>query len=264
MKYVLILCLLLPSITACSRVGTGEVGILLDFSRQVQPMPVVNEWEVHILDTLHVVDASQVRVPVSDVRAKDVDGILFQDIDAQVTYNLVPTGAPKFYELTKEIDQPKETGYEPTLGFRVVGKEARNALIKTFSLFKASQVNTDKALLEKKLAELLTEELTLRYPNTFVITDVNIDSAQLDPNVEKVLQSQALIDSERRTIESRLQLQKKQSELLDQELIEIRSTAAKVGISVAELLKYKNEKERNRVLSEMARNNTNTQVQVRE
>lgn len=259
-KYVLVL-LCLASV-ACSRIGTGELGLVLDFNRQIKPEAVVNSWEFHILDTLYVVDSSQIRVPIKDIRAKDIDGILFQDIDAQVTYNLNPKGATRFYELTKEVDYTDKNEY--TLGLKVVAKEARNVLIKTFTEFKASQVNTEKTLLETTMLKLLTEELNKRYPDTFVITDVNIDSAQLDPNVEKVLQAQALIDSEKRTIQSRMELQKKQSELLDMELMEIRATASKIGISVSDMLRYKNEKERNRVLSEMARNNQNTQIQIKD
>lgn len=261
----LILFLLVISSVACTRVGTGELGIVLDFNKQVKPDPVVNSWELHFIDTLYVVDSSAIRIPISDVRAKDIDGILFQDIDAQVTYNILPKGAVNFYAKTKEIDYSKESG-ESTLGMRLVGKEARNALGKTFTEFKANQVNTDKAAIEKAMKERLTTELNILYPDTFQITDVNIDSAQLDANVEKVLQAQALIDSEKRTIQSRMELQKKQSELLDQELQEIKVTATRAGIPVSDMLKYKNDKERNRVLSEFARNASsgNTQVQVKE
>lgn len=247
----------------CTRVGTGELGIVLDVNKEVKAMPVMNSWELHILDTLHVVDATQVRLMVTDVKAKDIDGILFQDIDAQITYNLNSKGVIDFYRKTREIDLDSDNN--KVLGFRVVSKEARNALVKTIVQFKANQVNTDKATLEAKLKEILTAELEARFPDTFEITDVNIDSAQLDQNVEKVLQAQALLDSEKRTMESRLELQKKQQEVLEQELIGLRIMAAKAGISVETLLKYRTETERNKALAEMARNSgANVQVQVKE
>lgn len=265
MKAYLILAAFL--LVGCSRVGTGEIGIVLGWDKQVKDEPVVNGIEVHILDSLIVIDGTQIRVPVENVKAKDIDGILFQDIDAQITYNVSPQGAVNFYKLTKEVETIKDSQSvlgEETVGFRVVGKEAKNALVKTFTQFKASQVNTDKAAVEAKLGEMLTQELDRRYPDTFTIVDVNIDSAQLDPNVEKVLQSQALLDSEKRTMESKAELQSKQSKLIDQEIMDIKATASKAGISVSELMKYKNEKERNRVLSELARNGSNTQVQIKE
>lgn len=260
---LLTLALLFLSVS-CSRVGTGEIGIVLGWDKQVKTDPVVNSIEMHVLDDLIIIDGTQVRVPVENVKAKDIDGILFVDIDAQITYNITPQGAVDFFKLTKEIDSTQEVGGDQTVGFRVVGKESKNALVKAFTQFKANQVNTEKNLVEAKLLEILSAELERRYPKTFVVVDVNIDAAQLDPNVEKVLQSQALLDSEKRTMQSKTELQIKQSELIDREIMDIKATAAKAGISVSELMKYKNEKERNRVLSEMARNNSNTQVQIKE
>lgn len=248
--------------TSCTRVGTGELGIVLDFNKEVKQMPVLNSWEFHFLDTLYVVDSTQVRLMITDVKAKDMDGILFKEIDAQITYNLNPNGVVNFYKQTREIDKTEEG--DKILGGRVVLKEARNALVKTIVQFKASQVNTDKSALEAKLKEILTAELNARFPDTFEITDVNIDSAQLDTNVEKVLQAQALLDSEKRTMESRLELQKKQQEVLEQELIGLKQMAIKAGISVETLLKYRTETERNKALAEMARNQGNVQVQVKD
>ena len=46
--------------------------------------------------------------------------------------------------------------------------------------------------------------------------------------------------------------------------MEIKTTANKVGIPLSELLKYKNDKDRNRVLSELARNNSNALIQIKE
>lgn len=266
MRKLCMLALILLTVS-CSRVGTGEVGIVLGWDKQVKNDPVVNEIEFHFFDHLIVIDGTQIRVPIENVKAKDVDGILFQDIDAQITYNVSPRGAVDFYKLTKEVESIRDSDSafgEDTVGFRVIGKEAKNALVKTFTLFKAGQVNTDKSSVEAKLGELLTAELERRYPKTFTIVDVNIDSAQLDPNVEKVLQSQALLDSEKRTMQSKTELQIKQSELIDKEIMDIKATASKAGISVSELMKYKNDKERNRVLAELARNNPGTQVQIKE
>lgn len=250
------------AVSSCTRVGTGEIGIVVDYMKQIKNEPVVNTFEIHLLDELVVVDGTQVRVPVENVKAKDVDGILFEDIDAQITYNVDPLGAVEFFKVTKEIDHTDEGSF---VGFRFVTKEAKNALVKTFTQFKAIQVNTEKSTIEEKLKQMLTDELDKRYPNTFKITDVNIDSAQLDQSVESVLQNQALIDSEKRTVESQIELQKMKSKMLDEELIELKTSANKAGISINDLMRYKNDKERNRVLSELARTGgTNTQVQIKE
>jgi len=258
----LLLCSFLVLTVGCSRVGTGEIGIVFGWDKQIKNEPITNAIEIHVLDDLLIVDSTQIRVPVENAKAKDIDGILFQDIDVQVTYNISPQGAVDFYKQTKEIDRSPEG--DNVVGFKFITKESKNALTKTFTQFKANQVNTEKSLVENKLKEILQAELEVRYAKVFTITDVNIDSAQLDQNVEKVLQSQALLDSEKRTMQSKTELQIKQSEMLDKEIQDMKNTANKVGISVSDLMKYKNDKERNRVLSELARNNTNTQVQVKE
>lgn len=44
----------------------------------------------------------------------------------------------------------------------------------------------------------------------------------------------------------------------------MKAIAAKAGIAVKDLMQYRNTKEYNKVLSEFAKNNPNTQIQVRD
>jgi len=83
-------------------------------------------------------------------------------------------------------------------------------------------------------------------------------------NVEKVLQAQALLDSESRLMGAKTMIQKQQNELLKIELGEMKEIAAKIGVNVNDIMKYRNDKDRNRVLSELSKNSPGTQVQIKE
>ena len=83
-------------------------------------------------------------------------------------------------------------------------------------------------------------------------------------NVEKVLQAQALLDSESRLMGAKMMIQKQQNELLKIELGEMKEIAAKIGVNVNDIMKYRNDKDRNRVLSELSKNSPGTQVQIKE
>jgi hypothetical protein len=59
-------------------------------------------------------------------------------------------------------------------------------------------------------------------------------------------------------------IQKQQNELLKIELGEMKEIAAKIGVNVNDIMKYRNDKDRNRVLSELSKNSPGTQVQIKE
>lgn len=255
------------TLASCSRVGTGDIGILVRLDKTVDHKAITNSVEMTFLDSVLIVDGTQVRVLAENVKSKDIDGILFVDIDAQATYNTNPQGAIEFYMKTREIDcvvQNEGSGCIDVLGHRIVKQELINSIVKAFTKFKALDVNVNKAAIEKEVSQTLQEKLNSLYKNSFEITNVNINSAQLDPSVERVLQTQALLDSEKRLISSKLELQIQQSGLFDKELMDLKNTASKIGVSVSDLLKYKNDKERNKVLSELVKNNANTQLQIKE
>lgn len=240
-----------------SRIGTGEIGLKIFWDKTISDYPLTNTVEVTVLDSVIVLDATQVRVLIENVKAKDKVGTLFSDIDAQITYSLNPAGVVAFYRATREVDAN-------VLGYELIKQDSKNSIVKSFTQFDAIVVNTDKSSIEEAIKESLQKSLDKKFPNTFIITNVNINSAQLDPNVEKVMQNMALLESEKRLINSKIELQKQQSELLDKEMIDLKNTAVKSGVSVKDLLDYRTQKDRNKVLGELAKNNSNVQVQVKE
>lgn len=245
----------------CTRISTGELGLRHSFSGQIQDSVATTGFEMTVFESVTVIDATQARVLANDIRAKDVDGVLFSDIDVQATYNIKESGEVAFYKKTKEIDCVKQNDGSPcenVLGFNLVKQELVNATAKAITKFKASDVNTNKIAIEEELKKILTEKLEARFAGAFEVTNVNINSAQLDASVERVLQAQALLDSEKRLMSAKLEIQNQQTELLRREMAEMKEIASKSGVKVGEVMTFRNDKERNRLLSEFAKNNSAT------
>jgi hypothetical protein len=267
MNKILALSMIMLATSACTRVQTGEIGINKSINGEVSDSPVNTGLSLTIFDTIVVVDATQVRVLADNIKAKDMDGVLFSDIDVQATYNVESQGAIAFYKKTREVDRVCDKDNQQcdnVLGYKLVQQELINAVSKSINKFKANQVNTNKVEIEAAIKAILTEKLEALYPNAFDVTNVNLNSAQLDPSVERVLQAQALLESEKRLSSIKLDVQNQQTELLQKELEDMKTIAAKAGIAVKDLMHYRNTKEYNRVLSEFAKNNGNTQIQVRD
>lgn len=263
----IILILISLTILSCTRVSTGELGIERNWGGEVQDDIITKGNTITILSNVIVVDATQVRVLANDVRAKDIDGVLFSDIDVQATYNVKKEGAINFYKQTKEVDCLRDTAgssCEYVLGYKLIHQELVNATSKGVNKFKSNEINTNKQSIEEEVKEILIAKLELLYPGAFDVTNVNINSAQLDPSVERVLQAQALLDSEKRLISSKMELQTQQTELLKKELAEMKEIATKSGISLVELMKFRNEKDRIKVMSEFAKNSPNVQLQLKD
>lgn len=258
-----VLIFLVLALSGCTRVKQGELGIINHLSGGVADEAAHAGFNMTILDSIETVDATEVRVPMSGLTPKDKDGVL---VTAAVTstYRINPEKAVAFYKQTHEIDQVKENDTVNTvLGYRVLEQETNNATQKAFSEFAVSEIVPRKMEMEKRLKEILQQKIDARYADAFIVVNVNINETRLGEAVELVLQSQAIAKSQKQLLELQKDLSEQETALLNKKFEGMRKVATASGISVDKVIEYKLREQYNNVLSEMAKNRSNTQVQVK-
>ena len=258
-----ILAALVLSAMGCTRVNQGELGIISHFGGSVADYPASPGFNLTILDSIRTVDATEVRVSRMGITPKDHDGVLVTT-NVLATYKINPEKAVAFYKQTHEIDQVKENdSVIHVLGYQVLEQEITNATQKAFSEFLVSDMVPKKAEMEARLKAILQEKLDKRYADAFLVNNVNINETRLGDAVESVLQAQAIAKSQRQLLELQQQLAEKESELILKKMEGLKNISSKTGISVDRLIEFKLREQYNTVLSEMAKNHGDTQIQVK-
>lgn len=262
MKKILILALMAMSV-GCTKVSQGEFGIVQHFGGSIGDEPAGQGFTLTILDSLLVVDGTEVRVPMENLSPKDKDGVLFS-VDLTVTYKINPEKAIGFYKQTHEVDRVEQNNERTNvLGFKIMQDVVANSTSKAFTEFTVSEIGVKKAEIEDKLKTIVQQKIDSRYADAFVITNVNINKTKLGDAVETVLQSQAIAKSQRALIELQKELADKENELINKKLNGLKEVARQTGVSLEKLMQYKLTEQYNSVLSEVAKNQSGkVQIQM--
>jgi hypothetical protein len=262
MKNLMMLLITVGTLSGCTVVKQGELGIVSHWGGSIDDTPASAGFNVTVFDSVTTVDATEVRVPVRGITPKDKDGVLVTT-NVIATYRLNQEKAIAFYKQTHEIDVVKQNNTEDrVLGYQVLEQEINNATQKAFSEFLVSDMVPKKPEMEKRLKEILQDKLNLRYPEAFQVNNVNINETKLGDAVESVLQAQAIAKSQRQLLELQKELAAKETEVMAKKMEGIKSVSKQTGIPVERLLEYKLREQHNNVLSEIAKGRASAQVQV--
>jgi hypothetical protein len=261
MKHVLFALMVLVTV-GCTRVGQGEFGIVQHFGGSIDDAAAGPGFNMTVLDSIIKVDGTEVRVPMKDLNPKDKDGVLFT-IDLTVTYKVNPDKGIAFYKQTHEVDKVQQNeDLENTLGFKIMEDTVSNSVNKAFQAFAVSEIGARRSEIEEGMKKILQEKIDSRYADAFTVVNVNINRTKLGDAVEAVLQSQAIAKSQRVLLELQQQLADKQTDLIEKKMEGLKRVASKTGIATEKLIDFKLREQYNEVLSELAKNHGDTQVQV--
>lgn len=206
------------SMTGCTRIETGSVGILKhwggDISTQAQKGMVITVFDKIVGD----VDVTETRVPMQHLRPADAKGVQLEELDVVLSFRLNGEKVPSFYINTKELDHYKdESGRDiTTVGLNVVKNLASHAINEAT---KKNQMSTLAAGLPKYEEEIklqVQKELDAGYPGVFQIVRVNINNIRLPDAVAKQASSMANLDMENERLDKEMSLTAKRETMARQ------------------------------------------------
>ena len=254
-------------LTACGKgVETGDIAITSGvFSKKIDSEYKGPGWHLGPLTNFLIVDATEVRIEFENLTPKDANNIKFRDVDITVAFKINREKAVEFYKATKEVDSVKQNdGYTNVLGYKKMKNKLKSVIIKSFAKHPYQKFMRNREILENEiriLGQAAAEEI---YPEAFVVGQVDTTTINLDEQVERALQDKAIISMKKKLILDREELMLKEVELQKKELETLKKVAQSAGISLESLLEYNVKREKNSVMSELAKSNSNIQVQVKD
>lgn len=180
MKRVLFLAVGLISligVSGCTRIETGEVGVRVNFSKQVEPGELQpGTFNQTLIGDVLTFPVKDVTVKLDNISPVAKDNSTMKDFDASIIYNINPNQVSELYA-------SKNKGFHATaegdiyLMYNYVMQNARNAIYKTARKYEALDMADNRAEMEIAIKDEMVRNLQEeKLDNSIAITQVMIRS----------------------------------------------------------------------------------------
>lgn len=213
-KFIAVAALVL-SATACTRITTGEVGVRVDASRQVQGTELLpGSWNQTLVGDVITFPVKDVAVEINDKRYTTADNSALQDFDMTVVYSINPSSVSELYtSKSKAFHYFDEKERDTYLMYNYMQTLANNAAYKVVRKYNNLEVGDNRQKMEVEIRENFNEQLKAEKLDVALqVTAIQIRSVM--PNAEIQQAATALVRSqnELKIKDNEVQIAKKEAE----------------------------------------------------
>ena len=145
--------------SACTRIETGEVGLRVGFDKQVSNQELLpGSFNQVLIGDVLTFPVKDVNVKLDDMTPLARDNSTMKDFDAVVIYNLNQSQVAELYNTKSKAFHVDHKG-DTYLMYNYIMQTARNAIYKAARDYEALDMNDNRAAIEVKVKELMTQTL---------------------------------------------------------------------------------------------------------
>lgn len=160
MKKVFLVVSLVVSLSACTRIETGEVGVVRGFDKQIsKEEKLPGEMPQTITQTIITAQTKDISVDLKDLRPLAKDNSTVADFDVQVVYSVNPSMAAELYVDKSSSFHAFSTDGDLFLLYNYVTQVGRNAAYKAAREYESLQLSDNRQNMEEKILVLMNEAL---------------------------------------------------------------------------------------------------------
>lgn len=196
------------AMSGCTRVSTGNVGIVTNWNHTVDPEVAEPGTHFTLFKSIQEIDATQTRVPVMNMTPKDAKGVPLKDVDVIVTFTLNPVNAARFFSTTHEIDTYKDdSGNEyTTLGMDIIKTKAPHVMQEVTSREQLENIAKNITDYEDQASAEFKKELDTQFPGAYLAVKVQVNKFQMPDSIQTQVDAIAGMDAERKRNDAELAL----------------------------------------------------------
>lgn len=191
--------------TACTRIETGEVGVRLNASKQIEGTELMpGSWNQTLIGSVLEFPVKDIAVDVENKTPLTSDNSALADFDITVVYNINPTSVAELYS-TKSRSFHAEGKEGIFLMYNYITTLVNNASYKAVRNYKSLDVADNRVKIEQEIREIVNEQLkSEKLEQAITINVVQIRNVQ--PN-------QAILEAATRYVAAQNELKIKQTEV---------------------------------------------------
>lgn len=206
MNRIFLLVLILPLVSSCTRIETGEVGIRVKFDKTIDNEELKpGSFNQTIVGSVLTFPVKDVAVDVADLTPLASDNSTMREVDVTVIYNINPTSVAELWtEKSKSFHATSDDG-DILLMYNYIAQTTRNATYKAIRPFEALKANDNRSEIETAIRENIIS--SLKEEN--LSNAINISQVQ----VRKIAPSEVVISSANALVQAQNEFKKKQVEV---------------------------------------------------
>jgi SPFH domain / Band 7 family len=169
--------------TACTRIETGEVGVRINASKQIEGTELqAGSFNQTIIGSILTFPVKDITVAIDNKTPMTADNSPLADFDITVVYGLNPTSVAELYS-TKSKSFHSESGGDIYLMHSYMTTLVNNAAYKVVREYKSLEVADNRAKIEAQIRDVVSNELKDQKLDTSVTLTV-VQIRNILPNAD--------------------------------------------------------------------------------
>lgn len=169
--------------TACSRIETGEVGVRLNASKQIEGTELMpGSFNQTLIGSILEFPVKDIVVNIENKTPLTSDNAALADFDITVVYGINPTSVAEIYS-TKSRSFHAEDKEGIYLMYNYITTLVNNASYKVIRNYKSLEVADNRAKLEQEIRDVVNEQLKAEKLDTSISINV-VQIRNVQPNQE--------------------------------------------------------------------------------
>jgi len=173
--------------TGCTRIETGEVGVRVNASKQIEGSELrEGSWNQTLVGSVLTFPVRDITINLDNKTPMTADNSALADFDMTVVYGLNPTAVAELYSTKSRSFHAEQKG-DIYLMYSYIGTLVNNAAYKVIRNYKSLEVADNRAKIEEQIRDTVHEQLKAEKLDGSVSLTV-VQVRNILPNAE-ILQS---------------------------------------------------------------------------
>ncbi|MCK9369175.1 SPFH domain-containing protein [Candidatus Dojkabacteria bacterium] len=199
--------------TGCQRIETGEVGVRINASKEIQGQELMpGSWNQTIIGGVLTFPTKDIQISLENKTPMTSDNSALDDFDINVVYAINPASVAELYSTKSRSFNGIGNG-DIFLMYKYIETLVNNASYKSVREYKSLEVADKRAEIELKIRDMVTEQLKIEKLDTAIsITLVQIRNVA--PNKEILMSATAYVKAQNdlKIKQTEVDIAKKESE----------------------------------------------------
>lgn len=202
-------------LAGCTRIETGEVGLRVNFSKEVQMQELMpGSWNQTIVGDVLTYPVKDISLTVDNQQPLTSDNSALADFDFTVIYSITPTCVAEIFSTkSKAFHATDEKGGDIYLMYNYLYTTARNAAYKVVREFESLKVADSRVTIENSIRENMQKSLEdEKLDKCISITKVMIRNIAPNTQILQAATDYVRAQNELRVKSTEVEIAKKESE----------------------------------------------------
>jgi regulator of protease activity HflC (stomatin/prohibitin superfamily) len=199
--------------TGCQRIETGEVGLRVNASKQVESNELLpGTWNQTLIGSVLTFPTKDIQINLENKTPLTADNSALADFDISVVYAISPSSVSEIYSTKSKSFHGLHDG-DIFLMYNYMGTLVNNASYKAVREYKSLEVADKRQDIEAKIREAVNEQLKAEKLDTAITLNV-VQIRNVAPNAEILRSATEYVKSQNdlKVKETEVQIAKKESE----------------------------------------------------